>query len=547
MKKRILSVQKNNMKLSSPPVVIDTGSGFTKVGFAGFYEPKVEFPTVVGVPKDTAQLIGGKNVDFFVGNEVFTKSDLVEISKPMENGVIVNWDDIEKVWHHTYYNELLVVPDQHPVIVTEKQNCTQHAREKTIQMFFETFNVPAYYSGVQSVFALLSCGITTGVVWDGGEGCHSVVPVYEGYQQPHAVLTSPISGEILTQFFTNKMNAAGIDTSFMKPNDIAGLKENKCRVTRKFDDARTKSAQLKRRKSYTAEKTKAMQDSENDSSLDYDTAEVLFNPGIAQLSTQSIPEVIVQSLLLVDTAVRYEMLPNVVLTGGCSMFPGLPERMEAEVTGIDIKPLLQPGETLPPPKRRTHGETTNLNVPKTPNSQKTITPKNSGYLGDKQQAQFSLDDDSLALTPEELHSMSPEEMLDLIDPNIKNDKNYKVPKLEDMIIPDPIDLQLKIPGDFLPPSTKYGLPLTNEALLLTENGYIIPYERYKCLIQYQKARKVRVPVGLNAHVTAPPERKNSVWIGASVLGSLDQFPDLVISKEEYKETGSWVVQMKCYS
>ncbi|EAX92523.1 Actin family protein [Trichomonas vaginalis G3] len=543
--------------MNSTPVVIDTGSGFTKVGFAGYYEPKVEFPTVVGVPKDSTALIGGKNVDFFVGNEVFTKSDLVDISKPIENGVIVNWDDIEKVWHHTYYNELLVVPDQHPVIITEKQCATQHAREKTIQMFFETFNVPGYYSGVQSVFALLSCGLTTGIVWDGGEGYSSVVPVYEGYQQPHAVLQSPICGEVLTKFFTDKLNAAGTDTSFLKPNDIAGLKENKCRVNRKIDENRAKTSQsLKRRKIFQKE---LHSQNESEAEADYDTAEVLFNPSIAQLSTPSIPETIVQSLLLVDTAVRYEMLPNVVLSGGCSMFSGLPERMESEIIGIDIKPLLQPGETLPPPKRRTHGETSIQNNSSLQSSSlqassmqaavkgQKISAKNSGFLGEKQQAQFSLDDDSLALTPEELHSMSPEEMLDLIDPNIKNDKNYKVPKLEDMIIPDPIDLRLKIPGDFLPPSQKYGLPLTNETLLLTENGYIIPYERYKCLIQYQKARKVKVPVGLNAHVTAPPERKNSVWIGGSVLGSLDQFPDLLISKEEYKETGSWIVQMKCYS
>ena len=54
-------------------------------------------------------------------------------------------------------------------------------------------------------------------------------------------------------------------------------------------------------------------------------------------------------------------------------------------------------------------------------------------------------------------------------------------------------------------------------------------------------------VNLNANVIARPERKYGVWIGASVLGSMTQFPDLMITKAEYQETGPWIVQTKCYS
>jgi hypothetical protein len=48
------------------------------------------------------------------------------------------------------------------------------------QLMFETFNVPAFYVGIQAVLSLYASGRTTGIVCDSGDGVSHIVPIYEG-------------------------------------------------------------------------------------------------------------------------------------------------------------------------------------------------------------------------------------------------------------------------------------------------------------------------------------------------------------------------------
>lgn len=122
-------------------IVIDNGSDACKAGFAGDDSPRTVFPTVIG--RSCGQNVRGTNLrDFYVGNEAQSKRDILTIEYPIKQGVIKNWVAMENIWHHIFYNELHVPPEEHPVLLTETIWKQKADREKMTEIMFETFNLP---------------------------------------------------------------------------------------------------------------------------------------------------------------------------------------------------------------------------------------------------------------------------------------------------------------------------------------------------------------------------------------------------------------------
>lgn len=83
--------------------------------------------------------------EWYVGDEAQAKKGILKLNYPIDNGIVNDWDGMERIWHHAYFNELRVSPEEQPVMLTEAPMNPKNNREKMIQIMFENFNVPSFY------------------------------------------------------------------------------------------------------------------------------------------------------------------------------------------------------------------------------------------------------------------------------------------------------------------------------------------------------------------------------------------------------------------
>lgn len=192
-------------------VVIDNGSGMCKVGLSGDDAPRSAFPCIVGTPKFNVVMIGMGNKEVYVGDEAISKKGVLTLRYPIEHGIVNHWEDMTKIWHHAFFNEVRVSPSEHPCMLTEAPRNPKENREKMAKIMFENFHVPAYYSAIQAVLSIYSTGRTTGLVLDAGDGVTHTVPIYEGYSLAHAIERNNLAGRDLTDFMRTLMSENSVN------------------------------------------------------------------------------------------------------------------------------------------------------------------------------------------------------------------------------------------------------------------------------------------------------------------------------------------------
>mmetsp|Transcript_3155 Transcript_3155/g.5549 ORF Transcript_3155/g.5549 Transcript_3155/m.5549 type:complete len:436 (-) Transcript_3155:51-1358(-) len=345
-------------------VVIDIGSGYTKMGFAGNIEPQFVIPTCVansakkamhGVHTHQGQASVVGEMDFYIGEEAYQRkdSDRYLLSYPVVKGRIDNWDDMERYLQQAIFRNLRCTPEEHNFMLTEPPFNTPEARELTAEVMFETFNVKGLNIGVQAVLALYAQWYTevkaqleaqgqtpgapdlTGMVVDSGDGLTHIIPVADGYVIGSCIQELPLGGRHVTEFISNMLTDRGEPVPPEQRLEAARqIKEQHSYLSRDVVEEYQKFDQdAKRFKTHSGVFPKTNQAWSIQIGYERFLApEIFFHPEIfVDTVSQPLPNIVDRCILQCPIDYRRRLYGNIVLAGGSTTFTHFKERLQRDL------------------------------------------------------------------------------------------------------------------------------------------------------------------------------------------------------------------------
>ncbi|KAK9825720.1 hypothetical protein WJX74_001082 [Apatococcus lobatus] len=367
-------------------VVVDCGSSTTRAGYAGEDTPEALFPSVVGfstadaegqarpetsnkrqktsatIPSTRKLRAGNAQLDY--------RHEGFEVEPVFQYGNFTSIEAVEALWEHAWRDRLRVNIEEHPVMMAEPVFQTKAAREQLLEALFETHKAPAAFMAKSAVLASYAMGRQTSLMVDAGHNGTVVAAVHDGFVLKHSITQSCIGGSALSQCMLKSVEAKNISVkprfAFKRQETSPGHFEVQDVGLKGLTDSFCKfhvqqiAADIKESIGRVSDLPFSASENANIPTVNYElpdgneiqigperfnVPEVLLQPSLLQstfagvvdtaaaqgASPASLLDVIQDSISRSDVDVRRELYNSILLTGGCSLFATLRDRLEREL------------------------------------------------------------------------------------------------------------------------------------------------------------------------------------------------------------------------
>ncbi|KAL6047182.1 Actin-related protein 10 [Balamuthia mandrillaris] len=301
-------------------IVVEVGSANFKCGFAGEAQPRYVIPTEwrshTGV--DLGPSLEGSLKGPRYGPEEWEEAAFFML-------------------HNVYYQYLQTNPQDRPIILCENILLPQVVRTALVKVLFTRLQVPSVHMVVGMCMAMLPPNLATALIVDCGYTETTVLPVYEGLVQTHALRTTPVAGKYLNNTLKALLKEKVSEESLLSREVIEDIKIRHCRVlpsspVSSMQDDKEEESKDELVVSYAV------------SSLPEDTicipqrcldeaTEVLFEGGLADKEEGAMREIASVATTLLDSLsrcghdTRCSLAQNILLTGNTALLPGFASRL----------------------------------------------------------------------------------------------------------------------------------------------------------------------------------------------------------------------------
>jgi actin-related protein 2 len=326
------------------PVISDNGTGFVKCGYAGDNFPQFIFPSMIGRPlmryeEDFANV---ELKDIMCGDECAKHRALLETSYPVEDGKIKDWEGMGHLWDYTFNERMKIDPKDHRILLTEPPMNPKSNQKKMLENMFEKYGFAGAKVNIQAMLVLYAQGLLTGVVVDSGDGVTHVVPVWEGICPPLLVRRLDVAGRHITRHLIKLLQIRGYN--FNRSADfetVRQIKEALCYVGYDLDVEKRLALEttslIREFKLPDGRTIKVGRER-------FEASEVLFNPSLIDVEAVGMSEMLFNMIQDAEIDLRADFYGHIVLSGGSTMYPGLPSRLEKDMRDMYLKRVLNGDE-----------------------------------------------------------------------------------------------------------------------------------------------------------------------------------------------------------